>query len=141
KGTASRVMLFGRWLVGLTRLTLFGLTDSCTMPGGIQIPLSPGGGPRLTRPSGQCGVGFAGGGGAPPRRCALGARPTNAPRAPSRRAPRASLLESSRFFAGEAGLLGACSSFSDTLRAEIESAAPDTSSATASLAAAGRRVI
>src|SRR5262245_42664352 len=41
------------------------------MPMGIQTPLSPGGGPRLTRPSGQCGVGFDGGGGPPPRRCAI----------------------------------------------------------------------
>src|SRR5215510_13798259 len=69
-GTASSVMLSGRWLVGLARLTLFGLTDSCTMPGGAQIPVSPGGGPRLTRPSGQCGVGFAGGGVVAPR-CAV----------------------------------------------------------------------
>src|SRR5919198_1063516 len=77
-GTASSVMLSGRWLVGFARLTLFGFIDSCTMPGGVQMPFSPGGGPRFTRPSGQRGVGFEGGGGPPPRRCAAGAGVPNA---------------------------------------------------------------
>src|SRR5204863_651907 len=62
----------GGRLVGLARLTLLSLTDSCTLPGGVQIPFPPGGGPRLTRPSGKCGVGLAGGGGGPPRRWAIG---------------------------------------------------------------------
>src|SRR5260221_3516635 len=73
KGTASSVMLSGRWLPGLARLTLFGLSDSCTIPIGAHNPVSPGGGPRLTRPSAKRGVGFDGGGGGPPRRCAVGA--------------------------------------------------------------------
>src|SRR5262245_30872082 len=68
-GTASSVMLSGRWLVGFVGLTLFGLSDSWTMPAGVHRPVSPGGGPRLTRPSGQCGVGFEGRGGSP-RGCA-----------------------------------------------------------------------
>ena len=45
----------------------------------------------------------------------LGARPTNAERAPSRRAARAVIALIIGVFAGEAGLLGACSPFSDTL--------------------------
>jgi hypothetical protein len=46
---------------------------------------------------------------------ALGARLSNASRAPSSRASRGTPCESLPFFAGGAGLLGACSHFSDTL--------------------------
>jgi hypothetical protein len=51
-------------------------------------------------------------------RLALGARPSNVERAPSRRATRASIFKLWLFFVGEADLLGACSRFSDTLLAE-----------------------
>ena len=47
----------------------------------------------------------------------LGARPSNGERAPSRRATRARIRQIIGVFAGEAGLLGACSCFSDTLPA------------------------
>src|SRR5438093_4270483 len=46
---------------------------------------------------------------------ALEARPSNGERAPSRRATRALIFKLWLFFAGAAGLLGACSRFSDTL--------------------------
>ena len=45
----------------------------------------------------------------------LGARLSNAERAPSRRATRARIRQIIGVFAGEAGLLGACSCFPDTL--------------------------
>ena len=60
------------------------------------------------------------------RAIAPGARPSNAERAPSR--PRAVVLRINGVCAGEAGLLGACSHFSDTLLAP---AAPDSGSAPA----------
>ena len=41
-------------------------------------------------------------------------------RAPSRRAARASCSKSLAFSAGEAGLLGACADYSDTLLAKVE---------------------
>src|SRR6266571_2520574 len=53
----------------------------------------------------------------------LGARPSNGERAPSRRATRAVILDLWPFFAGEAGLLGACSCFSDTLLGDLDDAA------------------
>ena len=46
---------------------------------------------------------------------ALGARPSNPERAPSRRAARAVMPQIIGVFAGGAGLLGACAHFSDTL--------------------------
>jgi hypothetical protein len=49
---------------------------------------------------------------------ALGARLSNASRAPSSRASRGMTCEFRGFFAGGAGLLGACSHFSDTLLEE-----------------------
>jgi hypothetical protein len=51
-----------------------------------------------------------------------GARPSYGERAPGRRAARALIFRSWLFFAGEAGLLGACSCFSDTLLAAMSAA-------------------
>ena len=59
-----------------------------------------------------------GGGSEPCERRDLGARLSNASRAPSSRASRGRIREFRPFFAGGAGLLGACSHFSDTLLAE-----------------------
>ena len=50
----------------------------------------------------------------------LGARPSNASRAPSSALRAGYLHEFRPFFADEAGLLGACSHFSDTLRVLTE---------------------
>ena len=49
----------------------------------------------------------------------LGARPSHAPRTPSSALRAGCLHEFRPFFAGEAGLLGACSHFSDTLLARV----------------------
>jgi choline-sulfatase len=54
----------------------------------------------------------------------LGARPNHGERAPSRRATRAVIIERWLFFAGDDGLLGACSCFSDTLLAALFVALP-----------------
>src|SRR5437867_3676009 len=54
---------------GFTRnAPVIGIGFSERLPGPVfQYPFSPGGGPRFTRPSDQCGVGFDGGFARPPR--------------------------------------------------------------------------
>jgi Tfp pilus assembly protein PilF len=73
-----------------------------------------------------------------PVRATLGARLSNGSRAPSSRASRGTTCKFRPFFAGGAGLLGACSHFSDTLLEEGEDVTRAVTSADGVAGPAGR---